>query len=176
MTRRQDPDDDGLTLVELILYMLIAGVVLVLVSSIFINGWGAQVATTDRDAATGQANLVTASLQKSIRNATEINPSTGSGDTLVAVVATGSSGWECRAWKRDATGDLLYKSSNSVIDTSVTTGWATLATGIDDGPIFSAPSSTRLEYSFTASAGSATVPINGAVKAQAVIQGAGPCW
>ena len=91
--RNERPDDEGVSLIELILYMLIAGVILALVSATFINGWMAQASTTDRDAATGQANLVSASLQKSIRNAGALSLTTGTSDTLVARVATGIDYW-----------------------------------------------------------------------------------
>lgn len=174
--RNERPDDEGVSLIELILYMLIAGVILALVSATFINGWMAQASTTDRDAATGQANLVSASLQKSIRNAGALSLTTGTSDTLVARVATGTNGSECRAWKRTASGDLLYKTSSAAIDPNATTGWTTLATGIEGGPIFSASSATRLTYSFTAEVGDTSIPIRGAVTAQAVIPGGGPCW
>ena len=99
MSGRPSDDDAGVTLVELIIYMVVGLLLLSLMAGLFANGLSSQAQTTDRDTATGKATVVTDSLQTSIRNATAVNPSSGTGKTIVALVATGTSGWECRAWK-----------------------------------------------------------------------------
>jgi Tfp pilus assembly protein FimT len=187
-------DERGITLVELVIYMALAAVFLIIVSAIFITGWLSQAATADRDAATGSAGVVTASLQQSVRNASALNPQPGSGNALVAVVATGASGWECRAWVRLDNGDLRYTTSHSRIDVSGAadyssgSGWSTLASGITlppqdvsvpDGPrrpMFTVATPASVTYAFAIAKSQESVPVTGAVSAQAVIPGGGPCW
>ncbi|MBN9185009.1 hypothetical protein [Microbacterium sp.] len=177
-TRR--PDDDGVTLVELIVYVVIAALVTGLMAGIFINGLRSQTAATDRDTATGRAGVVTNSLQTSLRNATAVNPGTGTGNTLIAVVTTGTSGWQCRAWSLTSTGNLVYKASSSSFSVASTAGWTVLASGVKGsfagGKVFSSISNTQVKYAFSVTTSASTVPISGAVTAQATMAGAGPCW
>jgi prepilin-type N-terminal cleavage/methylation domain-containing protein len=88
-------DDSGLTLVELLVAIVVGGIVLSLIATIFITTMQATAATRDRDLATGRAQAISTSLTTSIRTAT---PVTGGGAVVRAGVATGTSGWECRAW------------------------------------------------------------------------------
>ncbi len=176
------PDDDGLSLVELIIYMLIGSLIVGVLTTIFINGLSAQTSTTDRNAATGQANAAAASLQQSIRNAVDVSPDSGSSNALVAVVATGSNdnSWQCRAWVLTGAKELKYKASSSAIDTSnTTTGWVTLAKGVTgalSGSMFSI-ASTTVSYGFSLTAGAQTVPVKGSATTQAVASGTVPsCW
>lgn len=180
MSGRPSDDDAGVTLVELIIYMVVGLLLLSLMAGLFANGLSSQAQTTDRDTATGKATVVTDSLQTSIRNATAVNPSSGTGKTIVALVATGTSGWECRAWSLTSSGALMYKAAASQFSTSSTTGWATLATGVTGsltgGAMFSSTSSTQLSYAFSVTVGGSAVPIAGGVIAQATIGSGGPCW
>ncbi|WP_298861581.1 prepilin-type N-terminal cleavage/methylation domain-containing protein [uncultured Microbacterium sp.] len=193
-------DERGVTLIELIIYMLLAAVFLVIVSAIFINGWLSQAATADRDAATGNANLVTASLQQSIRNASAVHQPAGMGNAVTAVVAIGDAAdSQCRAWvwtldtaasSEDADRDhyqLRYATSGAAIDMTRTdgVGWATLASAVvpkgDPAPSFTVTSTTGLTYSFAAesndrSKDSQPVQVDGSVTAQAVIPGGRSCW
>lgn len=173
-------DDEGITLVELIVYVVIAALVTGLMAGIFINGLRSQTAATDRDTATGRAGVVTNSLQTSLRNATAVNPATGSGNTLIAVVTTGTSGWQCRAWSLTSTGNLVYKASSTSFSVASTAGWTVLASGVKGsfagGKVFSSSSATQVRYAFSVTTSASTVPISGAVTAQATMSGAGPCW
>lgn len=89
--------DEGLTLVELIVAIVIAGIVLGMVATIFINGWSAQQRTSARDLATGEANAVAAQLIPSVRNATAMRIN-ATGTRLDLTVLTDAGTWECRAW------------------------------------------------------------------------------
>ncbi|MGB3731117.1 PilW family protein [Microbacterium sp.] len=193
-------DERGITLIELIIYMVLAAVFLTIVSAIFINGWLSQAATADRDAATANANLVTASLQQSIRNASAVHQPAGASNAVTAVVAIGDAAdSQCRAWvwvldtaasSDDADRDhyqLRYSTSGSAIDLSHTDGaqWATLASAVvpkgDPAPTFTVTSVTGLTYSFAAesnerSKDSKPVQVDGSVTAQAVIPGGRACW
>lgn len=180
MSARLRHDDAGVTLVELIVAMVVGLLFLSLVAGLLVNGISAQAQTADRDTATGAATDVASSLQTSLRNASAVSPSSGTGNTLVALVATGSTGWQCRAWVLTSGGSLMYKSASAQFSTASTAGWTALATGItgsfSGGAMFRASSSTQLAYSFTLTVGSSTVPITGGVTAQAVMGSGGPCW
>jgi Tfp pilus assembly protein FimT len=177
---REHRDDAGVTLVELLVYIFITVIIGALMAGVFINGLKSQTTTTDRDTATGKAQVVTNSLQTSLRNASAVSPASGTTNALVALVATGSSGWQCRAWVLTSAGTLVYRASSSAINTGNTTGWTVLASGVTGtftgGKAFSLSSSTQVGYAFSVSVSSATVPISGAVTAQAVMTGGGPCW
>ena len=167
-------------MVELIVYVVVAALVIGLMAGIFINGLHSQTAATDRDTATGKAGIVTNSLQSSLRNATSVSPAGGTTNTLIAVVATGASGWQCRAWSLTPAGTIVYKSSSSSFAVTSTTGWTVLASGVTGsfaaGTLFSVTSATQVRYGFSVKVTASAVPISGAVNAQATMTGAGPCW
>lgn len=177
-------DDDGLTLIEVIVYVVLAAVLAAVISAIFINGWMSQAATADRDVATGNANAVAATLQKSIRNAEVVSPSGGSTDILVALVATGDGGWECQAWHLDG-GVVFYKASGHTPPALDSSGWVSLmaargqvkVSGGEDGAMFDVVSPTQVDYSFEVTVNEAVIPVVGSVAAQGKVRGGGgPCW
>jgi prepilin-type N-terminal cleavage/methylation domain-containing protein len=101
MTRTADPvDDAGLTLVELLITVFVGAVLLALVATILTTTLQANAATRDRDLATGRAQAISTSLTTSVRNASAVTVTATAGGGIVvrARVATGASGWECRAW------------------------------------------------------------------------------
>lgn len=129
--------DDGLTLVELIIYSALSALLLAVLASVFITSWQADATTRRRDAATGAAHVITNSLQTSIRNASGF---TINGGLLRARVATGATDWECRAWRltnpRTIEGEkwyeLQYNHGNAAID-DASAGWANLLKGLSGG-------------------------------------------
>lgn len=100
---RNASDDDGMSLVELIVVILVSSLLLGLFAMTFINGWTSQQKAIARDTATGHADVLKTTMSDALRNATSIRVS-GSGTRLDAVVAkpaasfTGTWDWECRAW------------------------------------------------------------------------------
>jgi len=185
MTPRCPPlgrDEEGVTLVELIVYIAIGALFAGLVASIFVSGLHSQAQTRDRDAATGKAQVVTDMLQASLRNADAVHVD---GQVLVARVATGATGWECRGWALTADGAILYAHGSGVLTTADTT-WTPLVGPADrDGASVSVEgggdpftlTGTQLDYLFTVRAGTASVPVRGSVTPQAVAEEAvSTCW
>jgi type II secretory pathway pseudopilin PulG len=182
-TPTTDDRDRGVTLVELIVYIAVGALFASLLASLFVSGLKSQAQTRDRDIATGKAQVVTDMLQKSVRNAQALQVD---GSVLRARVATGASGWECRAWALTPAGTVVYTTSASAIAPSPTSSWTTLI-GPDDGQQGAAVNvagtlasdrpfalnGTRLDYGFTVSVGTATVPVTGSIVAQARPDGAG---
>jgi type II secretory pathway pseudopilin PulG len=170
--RRRHDDDSGITLIELIIYMVLAAVFLTIVSAIFINGWQSQTATADRDHSTGSANLVSASLQQSARNGVLLR--TPDDHTLVATVATGAGTVQCRAWRLDG-GALKYRTSTTA-PLDLGGAWTTMADvaktatfGPADPAVGTAPTK-RVNYTITFQD---SVTISGGLTAQAQVAGAG---
>lgn len=178
---RPSHDDDGITLAEVVVYVVLAVIFLGITVSLFAAALSTQAQTSDRDSATGAATAVNASVQSSIRNAVAATVVRDSDGRFVrARVVTGdidSLDSECRAWILTATGDLMYKTSPSAIarptePIPASSGWATLASDVAGTFTYAAP---RLSYQFTITDREAAVPITGGVSAQAFIEGAAPC-
>lgn len=130
--------DDGVTLVEIIVYIAVATLFLTLLATVFFTSWQADAATRDRDAATDATHIITSSVQTSVRNASGFRVD---GSLLRARVSRGASDWECRAWRlanpRTIDGqtwyELQYNHGNAAIDDS-STGWKPLLDGLNADP------------------------------------------
>lgn len=175
--RRRSSDDSGMTLVELILYVLLAALFLGLVATMFITSLRSGQQTRERDTATGTAQVVAESLQTSVRNAADVKVD---GALLRAQVATGASQWECRAWMLQS-GELRYKTSPAAIPVDSTSGWTALATGVvgthTGGSPFALTGADTVAIGYSVTVGEATVEITSAATAQAKAEGAAPtCW
>lgn len=173
--------DQGISLVEVVMYAGLSAMMLLVVAAVFTSGWQAARATTGRDAATGTALVITGSIQGSIRNATE--DFTAGSNHLIAKVAKETCGWEYRAWWLDGA-DLLYRVGASAAPTippsGARTGWVVLASGVSILPgetnAFEKKATAgqvRLQLNLRAQSGDTVVPIRAAYAAQA--KGTPPC-
>lgn len=134
-------DDDGITMPELIIGMLISGMFLGFLAILFANGVQAQAQATERDLATGRAGVVSNSILSSVREATSFVV-VANNRALIAKVTEPNGTYTCRAWLVLAAGDaeyrrsvgdlpyragtLLYKESTSAIALTNRLGWAEL--------------------------------------------------
>ena len=64
-----DPDDDGLTLIELIVSLLVSTIVLVGISTVLVNAWIAQADVTSTSQATTRGQLISTAVERAMRNA-----------------------------------------------------------------------------------------------------------
>lgn len=172
-------DDEGLTLVELLVYISISTLFLGLLAMMFINGIKAQAEATDRDTATGSAGIVSSSIVGSVRNASSFTI-VDSGRGLIARVATGANGWQCRAWHvKD--GEVRYRASSSALSAADTSTWGELSRGatatLSGGAAFATSGARGLKIGITIATGESTLAVTNGVTAQAVASGAGTaCW
>ncbi|WP_434811681.1 prepilin-type N-terminal cleavage/methylation domain-containing protein [Microbacterium sp. bgisy189] len=170
-------DDEGLTLVELIVVIVVSALFLGLLALMFINGITAQERATARDHATGESNVVSATLMSSVRNAEDFRIS-GSGTRVDARVVTADDSLVCRAWAVVG-GDLRYRESTTQIG-AVTTAWTTIATDavgtLGSGAAFELAGAKNLRIGFEISTGDETVAFRDGVAAQAETQGTLTCW
>lgn len=181
--RTPEPSDDGLSLVELIVVIAVGAIVAALVAGIFISGIRSQAATRDRDVATGKAQVVTDSLQTSIRNADGVETD---GTTLWAHVATDVTDWECRAWTLTASGNFVYahgpsalgpvdeSNGSKLISTQDGLQGAPVNVSATDGEPLFRHADGQLSYALAVTVGDATVRVAGSVTPQAKSEGTAP--
>lgn len=169
-------NDQGLTLIELIIYVVIAGVFGGLLAVVFSTGMQVDAKTRDRDSATGGAQVVTTNVLMSIRNASDVRIKDS---VLQARVATGSADWECRAWAL-WNGDLVYADYALGEHAPASKDeWAKIVenvTGSQSGEAFTMQGE-RVAVRVVVTAGEVSVPVAGSALARARQNGAPtPCW
>ena len=176
---RTDPTggETGMSLVEVIIYSALTALVLSVLGGLFFVGFQTQAAASGRDAATGAAQVVSNSVQTTVRNASSISVS---GTLLKARVASGAAGWRCVAWALTVDSKLVYKSSSAAITSTDYSTWTVLAIEasgrLGGGAAFSGNSS-EVSYSLAFTSGSVTVPVAGAATANAYGTGSPEsCW
>jgi type II secretory pathway pseudopilin PulG len=193
MRIQEDRDESGVSAIELVVAIAISALFLTMLSVLFITGLQAQERATSRDQATGGANVVSVTLNTSVRNAAEFRVS-ASGARLDAVVAvagadTGDGAWDwewqCRAWHLTG-GALYYSEGTTARPTDIVTGRSPMVTGVAATPTGSAPfvqgtgsleAQRGITIGLTVTTGDETVIIRDAVTAQVSIQGGAPaCW
>lgn len=149
-------DEDGMTLVELIVAVVVAGLVLAVVSIAFANGMIAQRDGVSRDAATGKVNVVASSLSTSIRNATTVRVAPDGARADATYVGPDGKA-ECRAWAlvKDADGRnvLAYRADASSAPKPLPPAdqsWGVLATDVTGtltgGKLFASTDGKNLKW------------------------------
>lgn len=133
-------DDDGLTLVELIVYGILLISVLLIVGSIMISTLGVERVVRESTTATTAAQLAATSIETGVRNSSAVNlSSVGSDQLLVARTAgTGATvAWRCQAWYYSAASGTIRTTSSAsdaapiAAPTAEPTTWTLLASNID---------------------------------------------
>lgn len=168
MRRPEARDDSGITLVELLIYIMLAVVVLTIVGAILINSFRAQAQVQDGAESASTAQLVAESVGQGVRNASALevtNPTAYS--TMLrtrSIDGSASGSWYCQAWVWSA-GELRTTRSSTAIaapDAATLSTWTLLASGVaavGSTPIFSVGGDERsLNVSLTVANGE-TVPI-----------------
>lgn len=138
MRRSPSDRDQGFTLVELLVYMLLAVVVLTIVSAILINSLRAENAVRVAAQATDSAQLVAQSLNRGVHNSSAIEVSAPAADAIVvrtrSLDSSSAGVWRCEAWAV-FDGDLRTTNSTSTIPApslaSDVSSWLLLAEGVE---------------------------------------------
>lgn len=177
-------DDAGLSLLEVIIYMLVSAVFLGLVGTIFITTIQANASSVNRDLSAGRAQVVSTSLSASVRNAADIEVQS-SGTIARAVVARGTSGWECRAWAFHEGNVRMTTYATLASGTSAPTpssSWGVLSDGVtgtfsENGSRLTWNLTVRAHLADNAGDGDASASVAGSAVAGARAQGSVPrCW
>lgn len=143
LTARIEQKDEGFTLVELLVYIFLAVIVLTIVGSVLINSLRAESQVRDAAQSNSNAQLVAESLGKGIRNASAIEVTAPTADSILlrtrSIDASATGAWFCHAWLW-SNGELRTTRSTTAIptpDATTAAGWLLLATDVE--PAGSAP-------------------------------------
>lgn len=179
MRRRGHGDDQGLTLVELTVAVVVGAIVLTLIAVTFINGFTAQRDGVARDGATGAANVVASSIATSIRNATGFHVN-DEGTRVDATYIAPDGTPECRAWELLPGGALVYRADPGGALPAAEPSWGALATGVvgtlGAAEIFADDGGKSLRIGMEITMDEITIAVTDGVTAQAVRDGGLLCW
>ncbi|TFD35497.1 hypothetical protein E3T34_02840 [Cryobacterium sp. TMT1-62] len=141
---RRERFEAGMTLVELLIYMVLAVVVLLIVGGLLINSLTTQRTVRDATQASSAGQLVSQSVGHGVRNASAIWHSAAGVEPELLVVRTAGSGvtpsWSCQAWSFDD-GEIRTRTATGLIPTTAAdiATWTLLGGGMETvsgSPVF----------------------------------------
>lgn len=170
-TRR---DDAGLSLVELIIYVLLAGIIVVTTAMILINSWNTQKDVTSVSEATNRGQSMGSTIERAMRNALAFEV-TNENELRVRTSLNGSQ--QCQAFYLAAGTARLAQSSGALPVTP--SSWTVWNTGVKKNgsqPFFVQDGSTVI-YTFDIETDSAPVRFAGEASIRSTTSGVtSPCW
>jgi hypothetical protein len=155
----------GVTLVELLIYVVLLGVVFILVTTMLINSLNTQQTVYGVIGSSTQAQSAADSIETGIRSSSafQLTAPSGTSQFLTARVPTGASAssitWSCAAWYWSSTSkQIRYKVSSTAIasvNDSTSASWSTLANGViaGSGSTIFGGDTTQLTINFQATSG-----------------------
>jgi Tfp pilus assembly protein PilW len=183
--RRADPDDHGLGLIELIVAILVSTIVLAGIAAVLVNSWLTQNDVLSTGEATNRGQLVSAAIERAVRNATDFKTEDGDTELWVHTVYDDPKDTDprtCQAFdlgygkaqmKRAAT-DLGAATWGAWVDDSQQS-WVVNVAQIDGVPMFQ-KNGQVLTYAFEIATDSAPVRFQGEVSMRITGTGGAPCW
>jgi Tfp pilus assembly protein PilW len=167
-------DDSGLSLVELIVYVLVGSIVVLATAAILINSWTTQRNVTNVSDATNRGQVVTSTIERAMRNAIAFDVSL---DGTTLMVHTSLPGHlECQGFNLTA-GQSRLKTSSSAL--GVASGWNVWQQGVaqrGSTPFF-AETGQSITYAFDITTSAAPVRFAGQTAARSAATGvSAPCW
>ncbi len=193
--REQRTDEDGYTLIELMVAGLLGILVLTVVAGIMVSSTTTESLVRNVSTATKSGQSATNSLERGIRNAAYAVSTTQSvkvtavgTDQMVTALVVGSgttSTTQCVAWYYSSSaGTIRYHAAASGSITtptaSVLNTWSLLASGVTPvtgTTIFTQSSTTELAFAFKVDAGKdPAIPFQSAVASQTGVTGSVTCF
>lgn len=133
--------DDGLTLVELLVYSILLAMVLLIVGSIMISTLGIERIVRESTTTTSDAQLAATAIEAGVRNSTAVQLTDIGDDQLLVARTAGTDpatlSWRCEAWyfsKSAGTIRTTATTSDSApitVPASEPTSWTLLASNIE---------------------------------------------
>ncbi len=180
--------DDGFTLLELVIAMMLLVLILAIVGTMIVSLSSTSKTVRTQTATSSSAQAAAESIERGIRNSSDFlltNP-TGTDQMLVARTARGTTTvtWVCAAWYYSASngGSIRYTSSMSAIATpsaSTLGTWTLLSSGVTPitGTTIFTGSSPTLSFSFNGtSSGGGPVALISTVLSRAGSSGTPACY
>jgi len=191
--------DDGVTLVELMVYIVLLGVVMSIVVTTWISITKAQTSVQNVSNAANSGQAALNGITSAITNSSALSltaPTSGNQLLRTRTALPGSTAtWQCEAWyyqsaanSSSGVGGLYFKTSSSAITaptSSALSSWTTLVTGVTpptgSTTIFNAPlvqsATTSLTFSFYATvSGQRPVLLASTATTQLGNTGSSPCF
>ncbi|MBB6391632.1 type II secretion system protein [Microbacterium thalassium] len=170
-------DDGGLGLIELIVAVVVSGVLLVAIASIFFNSWKAQEEVTSVTQATNRGQVVGSAIERAVRNGVYYEVS-GSG-TILRVSTSLGGDLKCQGFRLTADGTAQFATGSSSLPANATS-WADWQDGIrsqGSTPYFDDSVPGVIAYAFEIDTDSTPVRFAGKVSPRSVQEGdSDSCW
>ncbi|WP_457101726.1 type IV pilus modification PilV family protein [Microbacterium sp. P5_E9] len=174
MNRRSN--EDGVSLIELVVYVLLLAIVMSAVAVIFVNTWKAQQSVTAQTRATTRGQLVSSEVERAMRNAIAFDLSPDGTTLKVQTSLTGEQ--ECQGFYFSGHEVRMIVKSSPI--TKSPDQWNQWQSGIDQDGVtaYLQPLSTRgVRYTFQAAAPAAPVRFTGETYMRNSVAGTvAPCW
>ncbi|MDH6179894.1 hypothetical protein M2152_000076 [Microbacteriaceae bacterium SG_E_30_P1] len=138
--------DSGMSLAELLVYVMLLVVITAIAGSLLITALTSQRDLTAMASATSRAQVVAASIEKGVRTASTVSApaATAIGQRLVTrtgtFAAAGTATWQCQSWLITPAGDVYHRTSTAAIaaPTSLSpsglSGWSLIAERVRTAP------------------------------------------
>jgi Tfp pilus assembly protein PilW len=126
MTSRTVENEDGLGLIELIVAVVVSGIVIAAVATIFITSWRTQEQVTSVTQATQRGQLVSSTIERAMRNALYFDVTEGGTVLRVSTSLTGE--LKCQGFRLTDPGAQFTVHAGSLA--SPNTAWPTWQSGI----------------------------------------------
>ena len=172
---RSISDEEGLSLIELIMVIVLVGILSGGLAMILANSWNAQEDVSSTTTATSQGQVFASSVERAVRNAEAIEVT---GGNVLKVRTTLPGQRQCQSFRFIASagvGDAAYMASGS--SAPVWGGaWIREKAGLTGAQPYFALSADAVAYAFQITTDSAPVLFQGRVAARNTLGGGAPCW
>lgn len=170
-TRRDD--DSGLSLIELIVVIVVSGIIVAAIGTIFVNSWKTQEEVTSVSGATNRGQVVGSMIERAVRNSLYLSINTA-GDELRVRTSLDGTSLKCQGF-RIGTTDVQVATSGTALGSTWPT-WEPRIRAVGSAPYF-AMTNGVLTYSFDVETESAPVRISGDVAVRSDQEaGSDGCW
>ena len=177
-------DDDGLGLIELIVAIVVSGIVLIAIVSIFINSWRTQEQVATVTEATNRGQVIGSAIERAMRNALWFDvPASYGGDVLV--VSTSLEGAsKCQGFRFTAGGAPDFGAAQLSMDEVALSGdptnWPEWKSGVakqGTTPFFRKTVDGTLAYAFQIETDAAAVEFSSDIAPRSTqAAGSDGCW
>ena len=168
-------DDEGLSLIDLIMVVMLVGILSGGLAMILVNSWSAQEDVSSTTTATNKGQVFASSIERAVRNAEAIEVT---GASVLKVRTTLSGERQCQSFRFDASasaGDAAYMASGSSAP-AWGGAWITEKAAPIGGQPYFAFAGDAVTYAFRITTDSAPVLFQGRVAARNTLGGGAPCW
>lgn len=173
--REDRKDDDGLSLVELIVVVVLLGILAGVIGTIFTNSWRAQNDVTTTTAATNSGQLVGQSVERAVRNGVALRVTDGGSTLWVRTAYTDSK--QCQLFWVASDGGLHMASAVTGAALPSPASWASHVTKVPgSAAYFTLIGSNTIDYAFNLGTAAAPVNISGSASLRTSPTGGGSCW